>query len=128
MGQNQLLLVILGVLIVGVAIYVGLTMFGSGAENNTRNAMIHDLTNFGASAQTYYTKLQALGGGKGSYEGMLPGSIGLKDNENARYFIESATKDVCLITGVGRIVASNDDSVRVRVRVTPQRNYIEILN
>lgn len=128
MGQQQLLLVILGVLIVGLAIYVGLTMFGSNAENNTRNSMIHDLTNFGASAQSYYVKIQALGGGRGTFTGMSPGSIGLKDNENARYFIQTADKDLCVIVGMGRIVASNDDSVQVRIKITPQRNTIEIVN
>jgi hypothetical protein len=128
MGSQQLLLIVLGVLLVGIAIYVALTMFGSGAENSTRSAMINDLQTYGASARTYYTKLQALGGGKGSFTEMTPGSIGLRDNENARYFIQTADKDLCVIVGMGRIVASNDDSVQVRIRITPQRNQIEILN
>jgi hypothetical protein len=127
-GQQQLLLIVLGVLLVGLAIYVGISMFGSNAENSSRSAVIHDLQIYGASAQTYYTKLQAIGGGKESYVGMSPGSIGLKDNENGHYYIESVSKDACNLIGVGRIVASNDDSVRVRYVVTPQRNRVEIIN
>jgi len=128
MGSQQLLLVVLGVLLVGLAIYVGISMFGSNAENDTRSAMIHDLQTFGASASSYYTKIQALGGGRGTFTGMTPGSIGLKDNANARYFIQTSDKDLCVIVGMGRIVASNDDSVQVRIEITPQRNTIKIVN
>ncbi len=128
MGQNQLLLIVLGVLLAGLAIYVALTMFGASAEESTRNAMINDLTAFGNGARLWYEKPVAQGGGGGSFTGFTPGRIGVRDNANARYFIESASGDLCLITGMGKIAASNNDSVKVRVRITPQRNQIEILN
>lgn len=50
------------------------------------------------------------------------------ENANARYSIASASCDLCIIEGVGKIVASNDDSIRVRVRITPERNVVEIVN
>jgi hypothetical protein len=52
----------------------------------------------------------------------------LAENNNARYYLESASQDQCIIDGVGKVVASNGDSVRVRIRITEPRNYIEILN
>jgi len=128
MGSQQLLLIVLGVLLVGIAIYVALTMFGSNAEESTRNAMINDLSTFANGARLWYEKPVAQGGGGRSFTGVSPGRIGVVDNANARYFIESADGDVCYITGMGRIVASNNDSVKVRVKITPQRNQIEILN
>lgn len=47
--------------------------------------------------------------------------------ENAKYRIASASSDVRIIEGVGKIVASDADSIRMRVRVTPDRNTIEIV-
>jgi len=128
MGQNQLILVALGFLLVGLAVYVAVTMFGTSAEESTRNAMINDLTTFANTARAWYTTPVAQSGGGQSFTGLTRGRIGVTDNANARYFIESASGDLCLISGVGKIVAGNDDSVRVRVRITPQRNQIEILN
>ncbi len=128
MGQNQLILIVLGFLLVGLAVYVAVTMFGANAEESTRKAMINDLTTFANGARVWYQKSVAQGGGGNSFTGLTPGRIGVTDNANARYFIESASGDLCLISGVGKTVASNDDSVRVRVRITPQRNQIEILN
>jgi hypothetical protein len=128
MGQNQLILIVLGFLLVGLAIYVAVTMFGTNAEESTRKAMINDLTALANDARVWYQKSVAQGGGGGSFTGLTPGQIGMTDNANARYFIQSATGDLCLISGAGKIVAGDDDSVRVRVRITPQRNQIEILN
>ena len=128
MGQNQLILIVLGALLVGLAIYAAVTMFGTSAEESTRKAMINDLTTFANTARVWYTTPVTHSGGGGSFTGLTPGRIGVTDNANARYYIESASGDLCLITGVGKIVAGNDDSVKVRVRITPQRNQIEILN
>jgi hypothetical protein len=129
MGQTQLLLIILAVLLLGVAIYVGIAMFGSNTEEASRNAMIHDLQNFAAQAYAFYTKPIAQGGGGKSFSKITIRTVFPPvENLNARYFIESASDDNCVITGVGRIVASNGDSLLVRVRVTPQRNFVEIVN
>lgn len=128
MGQTQLLLVILGVILVGLAIYVGVTMFGANAVENTRTAIIHDLQNFSAQAMAYYSKSTSQGGGNRSFSGVTMRQIyPMLENANARYYVESATDTQCIILGVGKAV-SGDDSIRVRMRVTPQRNFIEILN
>ena len=128
MGQTQLFLVMLGLLIIGVAIYVGLRMFGANTEEDTRNAIIQDLQTFSSHALAYCSKSTSQGGGDKSFSGVTIRQIyPMVENENARYYVESATDDQCIIDGVGKIV-SGDDSIRVRVRVTPQRKFIEILN
>ena len=43
MGQQQLLLIILGVIVVGIAVAVGITMFSDSAVNANRDAMVNDL-------------------------------------------------------------------------------------
>ena len=129
MGQTQLLLVVLGAMLVGIAIYVGISMFSANTVEATRNAIIVDLGNFAARANAYYWKLTVQGGGGKSFNGITMAQVyPMNENVNARYFIESVEADQCTITGVGKVVTTNGDSIRVRVRVTTERNIVEILN
>jgi hypothetical protein len=128
MGLTQLLLVVLGMLLVGLAIYVGVSLFRANTEEDTRNAIIIDLQNFSTRALTYYSKPTTQAGGGKSFQGVTIRQIyPMIENVNARYYVESATANECVIVGVGKIV-SGSDSIRVRSRVTPQHNIIEILN
>lgn len=128
MGQTQLLLVILGVLLVGVAIYVGFSMFQQNAAESNRSAVIKDLQGFAAQAQVYYRKSISQAGGGKSFEGITIAMVcPAEANENARYSIQSVASNECVILGVG-MAMSDDDSVRVRIRVSEARNVIEILN
>ena len=71
MGQQQLLLIILGVIVVGIAVAVGVTMFNDSAVSANRDAVTNDLINFASRAQQYYRRPKALGGGGGSFVGIL---------------------------------------------------------
>lgn len=63
MGQQQLLLIVLGVIIVGIAVVVGINLFNANAEESAKDTMVSEGTNLGAMAQQYYKKPIALGGG-----------------------------------------------------------------
>ena len=67
MGQQQLLLIILGVIVVGIAVAVGITMFNDSAVSANRDAVTNDLVNLAARAQQYYRRPTALGGGNASF-------------------------------------------------------------
>lgn len=67
MGQQQLLLIVLGVIIVGIAIVVGINLFNANAESSTQDSIVAQGTNIGALAQQYYKKPTALGGGGNSF-------------------------------------------------------------
>ena len=69
MGQQQLLLIVLGVIIVGIAIAVGISMFKSSAVDANRSAVISDLTNLASKAQRYYRTPVELGGGGQNFRG-----------------------------------------------------------
>jgi len=69
MGQQQLLLIILGVTLVGIAVVVGINLFSSNAAENNRNILITDLTHLANMAQQYYRKPVALTGGGNSFMG-----------------------------------------------------------
>jgi Tfp pilus assembly protein PilE len=67
MGQQQLLLIILGVIVVGIAVVVGITMFQDNAISANRDAVTNDLVNLGARAQQFYRRPTSLGGGSNSF-------------------------------------------------------------
>jgi hypothetical protein len=69
MGQKQLFLIVLGIIIVGVAVVYGLVLFNTNSEAFNRDALISECLNLGAMAQSYYKKEQALGGGGKSFSG-----------------------------------------------------------
>ena len=54
MGQQQLLLIVLSVIIVGVAVSVGVTQFQSSAMDSNRQAVIADLVNYASKAQRFF--------------------------------------------------------------------------
>ncbi|GAB4336245.1 MAG: hypothetical protein Kow0037_17210 [Calditrichia bacterium] len=88
MGQQQLLLIVLGIIIVGIAIAVGVNMFQSNAVDTNRQAVISDLANLAAKAQRYYRTPSQLGGGSQNFKGF---SLGRLDKENGNGFYRLAT-------------------------------------
>ena len=67
MGQQQLLLIVLGVIIVGVAIVAGIAMFNAGAEESAKDEIVSQCIVIGANAQQFYRKPVAMGGGGNSF-------------------------------------------------------------
>ena len=67
MGQQQLLLIVLGVIIVGVAIVAGIGLFNAGAEEAVKDELVSQCMAIGANAQQWYKKPIAMGGGGGTF-------------------------------------------------------------
>jgi len=70
MGQQQILLIILGAIVVGIAILIGVMLFQDNASAANRDAVINDMTHFASMAQAYYRKPRVLGGGGHSFGGL----------------------------------------------------------
>lgn len=71
MGQQQLLLIVLGVIVVGIAVVVGINLFNANAEESAKDAIVSDATNLGAMAQQYYKKPSSMGGGGNTFTGWV---------------------------------------------------------
>jgi hypothetical protein len=84
MGQQQLLLIILGVIIVGIAIAVGISMFSSSSVQSNKDAIVNDLNNLAADAYQYRIRPSTMGGGGGSYGGYIV-RLALQSNANGTY-------------------------------------------
>jgi type II secretory pathway pseudopilin PulG len=81
MGQQQLLLIILGVIIVGIAIAVGLQLFQAGSVGANSDAVQNDLMNIAAHADQYRIRPVSMGGGGGAFTGyQLPTRLATTGN------------------------------------------------
>ncbi len=97
MGQQQLLLIVLGVIVVGIAVVVGITAFGKNAEQANKDAVANDLVSIAAQAQQVYRRPVQLGGTGGTFIGMTMTDIGIIPvsgtgfaNANGTYSISTA--------------------------------------
>lgn len=101
MGQKQILLIVLGVIIVGIAVSAGIRYFHHKAVHFNRDAVVLDLNQLATDAQAYYKKKTGQGGGNGSFMGYdIPEK--LKSNENGTYRVLSVQPNRVLIQGIGR--------------------------
>src|ERR1035437_1779964 len=116
MGQQQLLLIVLGVIIVGIAVVVGINVFTASAASANRDAITADLTNLAAMAQQFYRKPVALGGGGNTFTGFaIPASLNPTPNMSG-----AAGAAVTLTPGPQAItlVASGNEEVSTGVKVS----------
>jgi len=118
MGQQQLLLIILGVIVVGIAVAVGITMFQDNAISANRDGVTNDLVNLSARAQQYYRRPTALGGGQGSFAAVDLIDLTTKpSNANGSYALTAPSAASCVLTGTG-VENGNDGSTPVEVVMT----------
>jgi hypothetical protein len=109
MGQQQLLLIVLSVIIVGIAVVVGINMFNDQAASSNLDAVTADLMNLAARAQQHFRRPTAMGGGGGSFALLTANAAGLAylttqpTNENGTYSISTAGNATQVtVQGVGR--------------------------
>ena len=70
MGTQQLLLIIIGVILVGIMVTIGIFMFKDQSAATNRDAISNDLVSLAAQAQKYYRRPGVLGGGSNSFGGL----------------------------------------------------------
>ena len=99
MGQQQLLLIILGVIIVGIAIAVGLSLFSAQSVQANRDAIVNDLNNLAANAYQFRIRPVSMGGGGGAYDNSKGASntytvpSKMKTNDNGTYAAPTVAAD-----------------------------------
>ncbi len=76
MGQQQLLLLVLGIVIVGLAVVVGIQAFGENQKKSNQDALVNDGVRFASDAQAWALKPEAFGGGSGAFTGLTWQDLG----------------------------------------------------
>jgi len=134
MGQQQLLLIILGAIVVGIAVVVGITMFQDNAISANRDAVTSDLVALGARAQQYYRRPLPMGGGGVSFEGLtmakLVGAATGDEwvNPNGTYtIVGTPTKQEVIMKGIG-FEKTDGKFVEVQCRVIPDSLQTTVIN
>jgi hypothetical protein len=132
MGTQQILLIVLSVIIVGVAVAVGITMFATQATNSNRQALVGELQNFGAAAMQYYKTPASQGGGGGASPGFgvdLPAAkagvgiamgfaaAGTLTDDTGTFTLGWTSASVITITGVGTEKTKAGDLVQATITV-----------
>jgi hypothetical protein len=104
MGQQQLLLIVLGVILVGVAVVLGIQYFGVGAEEGAKDELVAHTLTVGSNAQQWYRKPLAMGGGGGTYVGFSAhfdsNLLKLKNSTNGDYQPSAEGNTSIIITGI----------------------------
>jgi type II secretory pathway pseudopilin PulG len=121
MGQQQLLLIVLGVIVVGLSIVVGINLFQENAIEQQRNEVLNECILLAAEAQRHYRRPTVLGGGGNTFNGWdIP-------SQYAPTIVASFTANITsdqevIITGIGA------DLTEVRVVVTKDEYQATIIN
>jgi hypothetical protein len=135
MGQQQLLLVVLGIIIVGIAIYVGFFLLASNKADHNRQAVISDLLNFANKAMQYYRTPAQMGGGSLNFNGFSLSTIDT-GNANGSYSVTSGTAPSGAAFVPGSIAPVSSSASKVYIigcgkengenKSTPVKCYIEV--
>ena len=81
MGQQQLLLIILGVIIVGIAIAVGISQFSADNTEANKDGVTSSVVNIASNAYQFKIRPSSLGGGSNAYTGYsIPTKMATDDN------------------------------------------------
>jgi len=101
MGTQQILLVVLGIIMVGVAIAVGIAMFSPTLAESNKTAIVNDLMNISQYAYRYKITPVPFGGGGRTYTGFIIPEK-LSDNEDAT-FVAEPTNQSCIFTATSKL-------------------------
>jgi type II secretory pathway pseudopilin PulG len=97
MGQQQLLLIVLGVIVVGIAIAAGMGLFSASKESSIKDELSAQNVAIAANLQQYYSKPLSLGGGNLKFDGyILP--VKMKTTTNGSYDLGTPTGQTATIT------------------------------
>lgn len=111
MGQQQLLLILLGVIVVGAAIVLAMSLMSAQSVQANKDAIINDLNQLSAHAYQYRISSSSLAGGAGKYTGYhIPAA--LSTNENASFSC-SVTPDEVTFTAISANNPANSIIARV---------------
>lgn len=127
MGQQQLLMIVLAIIIVGIAIAISVQLFKSNAIESKRDLLIEETNSLAAMAIQYYKKPQEIGGGGRSFMGWeVPSQMVQTFNGNFMRAVVNANE--VIITGTGSEAVTDTDSIKVETTVRPNKIFTIIIN
>ena len=127
MGQQQILLIVLAIILVGIAILTGLFIFKAQVRSSNIDALITDLNNLGAMAYQFRIRYSSTGGSENSYLGFneyfnsLPS--GMRVNYTGQYTIPHLEEDFVILQGTSFSQQEGDESLKRWLKVDAEGNF-----
>jgi len=130
MGHQQLLLIALGVIVVGIAVVVGMDQFSTSAAEANRDALILDLNFISNLARTHYNRPTDIGGGGNSFENFeIPEALVETVNGTIQKKKIGHNKNEIRLIGIGKEIGKNGrTSIKIEFRVTKNEIKVRIKN
>ena len=121
MGQQQLLLTVLGVVIIGISIRVGFRAVDAQYMQQSRDQLISHMQVVYANAEAFATRTKNQGGGAGTYTGFrLPKNMSQLISGTFTATVSGTTS--LTIVGTGKIKGNNGKSVvSVTCKITKRK-------
>ncbi len=144
-GEQKLLVIAVGSLLISIAILVGYSLFKGSAVTTNREQLVTNLMALASKAQVHYKKPAFMAGGEGSFNNfqLSPGDTGNangsyscsnKKPKNSKYVpgntnpIQHSAKKIYIV-GCGKEIGTNHrDVVKVYIIVTQDAFETKILN
>jgi hypothetical protein len=127
MGQQQLLLIILGIIIVGVAVMLAITIYRQKAIESKTDVVLNESQYLASLAIHYYQKAKVFGGGEYNYEGwFIPDK--LDTTNNGFYSVQIIAPNSCVITGISNEDITGGDSIKVIITLNGINMQTQIIN
>jgi hypothetical protein len=127
LGQQQILLIVLGLVVIGIAVAVGMSLFRAHAINSKRDILTNETIDMAAQAIGYYKRAREFGGGGKSFVGwQIPPQV--QNTVNGSYVIETIDNSQVVILATGTEVVTGNDSIQVRTTVYQDGYQIEIVH
>ena len=118
MGQQQLLLLIIGIVIVGISVIAGLEMFQRGQRQDEADGLLERALAISTHAVYWKSKNDPFNGGNQSYQNLVPGGIEAlalqPSNVRGQFDFTGATTETLEVTGISDRYP--DIGVRVYIR------------
>jgi hypothetical protein len=122
MGTQQLLLIVLGMVLIGIMVTAGIFLFQDQASATNRDQLSNDLVYLAVQAQKHYRRPAVLGGGSNSFGGLTISKLtNQPSNANGSYVLSPdpvpGGVTSVTITGTG-IERGNDGATPVEIEMT----------
>jgi hypothetical protein len=126
LGQQQLLLIVLGVIIVGIAIILGIILFRQNSIDQKRDMLINEGISVCDNAIAYFRKPNTYGGGQNSFTGwVIPSQMLTSANGS---YSATVSQNKVEIIGTGNEIVAGTDLVQVKFTVTNDSIITEIIH
>ncbi len=129
MGYQQIIMLFLSVVIIGISVTVGITIYIHEMTRINRQSVISDMNIFAGIANTYYKTPVNMGGGGEIWDvdkmGMWFGfnydaANNMISNGNGTY-VFSSSDDILIIVGIGTSIGNNgSENVKATLYLTGQ--------